>query len=181
MCSSTQDDSINFFDAVLNAPMTSGKHLGDELDRYLKADTEDDVVDPLRWWHKHADIYPRLSRMALNYLSIPRAYASSLFKHFYRCTNPMYSSFLASSVEVERVFSRGRLLLSHVRSALSPESTRAVLCLGQWSLLDLIDDGDLKDVARMAEVDGDGSDDEDFLFAEAEEPISNHSDSDDSD
>ena len=58
---------------ALNTPMTSGKRqLGDELDRYLRADTEDDVTDPLKWWHKHADVYPHLSRMALDYLSIPR-------------------------------------------------------------------------------------------------------------
>ena len=63
----------------------------------------------------------------------------------------------ATSVEVERVFSRGRLLLSHVRSALSPASTRAVLCLGQWSLLDLVHKDDLEAVAQLPEVKDDGS------------------------
>ena len=61
---------------------------------------------------------------------------------------------------MERVFSCGRLLLPHVRNALSPESTRAVLCLGQWSALGLIHDDDLEEVARLPEVVGDESDDE---------------------
>ena len=42
---------------------------------------------------------------------------------------------LATSVDVERVFSQGRLLLSHIRSRLSVQSTRALMCLGVWSLL----------------------------------------------
>lgn len=40
---------------------------------------------------------------------------------------------LATSVDVERAFSRGRLILSHIRSRLSAQSTRALLCLGSWS------------------------------------------------
>ena len=64
----------------------------------------------------------------------------------------------ATSVEVERVFSRGRLLISHTRNGLSPQSTRAVLCLGQWSKLGLIDDGDLEAVSRLPEVDEDDLD-----------------------
>ncbi|KAJ7933627.1 hypothetical protein B0H13DRAFT_1592206, partial [Mycena leptocephala] len=35
----------------------------------------------------------------------------------------------ATSVDVERVFSRGRLLLSHVWNRLSAQSTRALMCL----------------------------------------------------
>ncbi|EMD30321.1 hypothetical protein CERSUDRAFT_38165, partial [Gelatoporia subvermispora B] len=53
--------------------------------------------------------YPRLSRMALDYLILS-----------------------ATSVAVERIFSRGRLLLSHIRNGLSGESVRALLCLGEW-------------------------------------------------
>ena len=64
----------------------------------------------------------------------------------------------ASSVEVERVFSRGRLLLTHTRNALSPESMHAVMCLGQWSLLDMIDEEDLKKVSHLPEVEGEDSD-----------------------
>lgn len=42
------------------------------------------------------------------------------------------------------MFSQGRLLLSHVRSRLSVQSTRALLCLGIWSELGLVKDSDIK-------------------------------------
>ena len=42
----------------------------DEYDRYLQAPIEI-VADVLKWWYEHRDIYPRLSRMALDYLTIP--------------------------------------------------------------------------------------------------------------
>ena len=61
---------------------------------------------------------------------------------------------LATSVDVERTFSQGRLLLSHVRSRLSVQSTRAVLCVGVWSLLGYINDDDVKAAAVLPEVRG---------------------------
>jgi len=59
---------------------------------------------------------------------------------------------------VERVFSHGRLVLSHVRSCLSAQSTRAILCLGTWSLLGLVKDSDVKAAAQLSDVDGEDSD-----------------------
>ena len=44
--------------------------LRDELARYLSTDPEQ-VKDVLLWWHKHKSMYPHLSRMALDYLTIP--------------------------------------------------------------------------------------------------------------
>jgi len=75
--------------------------------------------------------------MALDYLSIP-----------------------ATSVDVERTFSQGRLLLSHIRNRLSVQSTRALLCLGDWSLMGYVKDKDLKAATVLPEV---GSDEEDDL------------------
>ncbi|KIM53583.1 hypothetical protein SCLCIDRAFT_74190, partial [Scleroderma citrinum Foug A] len=75
-------------------------------------------------------IYPCLSRMALNYLSVP-----------------------ATSIDVECLFSHGRLLLSHVRSRLSVKSTRALLCLGAWSHLGLVKNEDILKVGTLPEVD----------------------------
>lgn len=60
----------------------------------------------------------------------------------------------ATSVNVERLFSRGRLVLSHTRSRLSVTSTRALLCLGSWSLMGLVKDEDVTAVAGMDEVEG---------------------------
>ncbi|KAI0312858.1 hypothetical protein OF83DRAFT_1041254, partial [Amylostereum chailletii] len=60
--------------------------------------------------------------------------------------------YLATSVAVECVFSRGRLLLSHVHSQLSAQSTHALLCLGTWSRLGFVHDDDTKVVARLPEL-----------------------------
>ena len=49
----------------------------------------------------------------------------------------------ATSVDVERLFSRGRLLLSHVRNRLSTHRTRALLCVGEWSRLGWVKDADI--------------------------------------
>jgi hypothetical protein len=63
--------SNNIFDnmAALAAPEFSD--LRDELDRYLSSDPEH-VLDAIRWWYDHRAEYPRLSRMAMDYLTIPR-------------------------------------------------------------------------------------------------------------
>jgi hypothetical protein len=41
-----------------------------ELDSYLRLPVEK-VKEPLRWWYENRRDYPTLSRMALDYLSIP--------------------------------------------------------------------------------------------------------------
>jgi hypothetical protein len=62
--------SSNIFDNLpaLSAPRI--RELRDELDRYLSTDPEH-VVDVLVWWTERKSMYPHLSRMALDYLSIP--------------------------------------------------------------------------------------------------------------
>ena len=52
--------------------------------------------------------------------------------------------FQATSINVEYVFSQGQLLLSHVCSHLSVQSTCALLCLGKWSALNLVKGSDLR-------------------------------------
>ena len=66
-----------------------------------------------------------------------------------------YSSiFSATSIDVEHVFSQGRLLLSHVCSRLSIQSMCALLCLGQWSTLGLVRDCDIKACLKLDKVAG---------------------------
>ncbi len=60
---------------------------------------------------------------------------------------------LGSSVAVERGFSKGRILLPHLRNRLDIQSTRALLCLGDWSKMKLIKNEDLLDTARLPEAD----------------------------
>lgn len=58
------------------------------------------------------------------------------------------------SVDVEQLFSCGRLLLSHVRSGLLAQTMCALLYVGLWSPLDLIRLEDIKAVASLPTVDG---------------------------
>ena len=58
------------------------------------------------------------------------------------------------------MFSQGRLLLSHVRSRLSMQSTRALLCLGAWSLLGYVKDSDVKGVVVLPELHADEKEEE---------------------
>ena len=62
---------------------------------------------------------------------------------------------VVTSVDVEWLFSHGHLLLTHVRSGLSSQSTRALLCLGLWSGLGLIKDKDVQIISCLADVVGD--------------------------
>jgi hypothetical protein len=50
-----------------------------ELDAYLKLPVES-VQDPLKWWDDHRKIYPNLSQMAMDYLSILGPSISLLLK-----------------------------------------------------------------------------------------------------
>lgn len=59
---------------------------------------------------------------------------------------------LATSVDVERVFSQGRIVLSHLRSRLSVQSTRALMCLGVWSRLGYVRNSDIRAVVVLPEV-----------------------------
>ncbi|TFY73221.1 hypothetical protein EWM64_g10791 [Hericium alpestre] len=126
--------SQNMFDnmASISRPTRAPQ---DELTRYLTAATEN-VPDPILWWKTHKSLYPRLYHMAIDYLTIP-----------------------ATSVAVERLFSCGRILIPHLRNRLSPQTIRALLCLGEWSLLGFVRDSDIIKVAQMNDVeDGDGDD-----------------------
>lgn len=50
------------------------------------------------------------------------------------------------------------MILSHVRSRLSVQSTRALLCVGVWSLLGYVWDDDVKAAAVLPEVKGEEED-----------------------
>jgi hypothetical protein len=46
----------------------------DELDRYLSTGRIKNITDPLQWWIENQGAYPRLWRMARDYLTIPGVY-----------------------------------------------------------------------------------------------------------
>ena len=104
------------------------------------------VTDVCAWWYEQRLVYPRLHRKALDYLMIPGVYITSLslFLFWLLC--------LATLVDVKHVFSQGRLLLSHVCSCLSVQSTHALMCLGVWSHLGYVKDNDIKAVVILPQV-----------------------------
>ena len=99
--------SQNIFDSIFDTTPTSPNTL-DELQCYLAVDVKD-VKDALMWWHERRGSFPGLSRMARDYLSIPGEQFEIL--HLSKVLNAP----IATSVDVERVFSRGRLVLPYVR------------------------------------------------------------------
>jgi hypothetical protein len=60
------------FDTILTSS-TKPLEARDEVDRYLSTDTEN-IRDPLLWWSERRAMFPCLSRMALDYLTIPGMY-----------------------------------------------------------------------------------------------------------
>ena len=110
----------------------------DELGTYLRAPCEAVAdADVLKWWRDRQKQYPHLAIMAISYLTIPGTCLTTSY-HSDSLTMPCS----ATSVGVERLFSRGRLLLSHVRNRLSAQTTRAILCLGEWYRAGLITETD---------------------------------------
>ena len=63
------------FDSLPALSAPSSFELRDELDQYLSADPEqvgaNSSKDVITWWYERRAVYPRLHRMALDYLTIP--------------------------------------------------------------------------------------------------------------
>jgi hypothetical protein len=66
----SDEEDKNIFDNLLSLAKPQTSHFRDELAVYLLAPIEE-ADDPILWWSEHRAIYPRLSRMALDYLTIP--------------------------------------------------------------------------------------------------------------
>jgi hypothetical protein len=60
----------NIFDNLPALSAPKAKELLDELTGYLSTDPEQ-VDNVLLWWHERKSMYPHLSWMALDYLTIP--------------------------------------------------------------------------------------------------------------
>ena len=60
----------NMFDELEALAAPKASDLRGEIDRYLSTDVED-VRDALMWWSLRKSMFPMLSRMALDYLTIP--------------------------------------------------------------------------------------------------------------
>ena len=107
----------------------------DELADYLSQPREN-VLNPLVWWWDHRKMFPQLSKMAFDFLSAPGMLRRFTLNYFFELDILLR---LATSTAVERVFSQGRHLLPFTRNRLSGHSIRALLCLGDWSRKNLVD------------------------------------------
>jgi hypothetical protein len=71
----------NIFDNLPALAMPRATELLNELERYLATDPEH-TDNVLQWWWERRSMFPRLSRMALDYLTIPGMFLTSrLFVH----------------------------------------------------------------------------------------------------
>ena len=68
-----QKQKANIFDNLPALAPPKPSDLGSELDQFLKSDVEN-VTDAIAWWYEKWLMFPLLSRMALDYLSIPGEY-----------------------------------------------------------------------------------------------------------
>ncbi|KAF7358238.1 Dimer-Tnp-hAT domain-containing protein [Mycena venus] len=120
MSSSAADASASDWFGLLDIGLPSTPSERNHPEQYLSEPLEPGVTEPLKWWWERRHIWPELSQTALDYHSVP-----------------------SMSTAVERVFSRGRHLLSFTRNRLTGNSIRKFLCFGSWSQKDLVRDQDV--------------------------------------
>jgi len=123
----------------------------DEVSCYLYTKIEDvKNEDLLRWWHEHRHVFPTCTK----WLSITILfYISSYFYIIF--LSLIYGTILTGTfVDMEHVFSQGRLLLPYIHNRLSSESMRALLCLGDWCRCGLMKDSNIKSAALLPDVTG---------------------------
>ena len=136
--------AVNPYEDISDLVEPETLSFSDELTAYLGEERER-VSDVLEWWKKKQVIFPRLSRMAMDYHCVPGEFRA--FLSYVYC-----SQTLATSVDVERAFSQGRILLSHTRNRLSAESTRSLLCLGAWFKGGLVRTRDIMEASKLPEL-----------------------------
>lgn len=102
-------------------PTTAGRDPAAEMQKFMSEEpliapgAENPPTDPTAladwqvWWVANKARYPRVARMATDYLAVPGTSASS-----------------------ERVFSCTRHILTEFRHSLTPETVRACVCLKSW-------------------------------------------------
>ena len=61
---------------------------------------------------------------------------------------------IATSVDVERLFSCGHVLLSHTCNRLSSQSIHALLCLRSWSVAGFVKSANVQKLEPFGEIEG---------------------------
>ena len=95
---------------VTNKPVTMGLNLDPEYVRYENEREISRNENPIEWWHRNQNKYPKISQMAWKYLCIA-----------------------ATSAPSERMFSASGHLTSDRRSRLTPDNANILLFLNKNS------------------------------------------------
>jgi hypothetical protein len=128
-------------------------HTIDEVSCYLCTEPEDVSNDNLlHWWHNHRHQYPCLYQMALDYHTIPCKCLNCYLPTHYDAHLLYFPTTPGSSVDVEHIFSQGRLILLYVCNCLTSKSTCTLVCLGDWSACGLVRDCDIKSTVVLPDV-----------------------------
>ena len=123
-------DDVDATTDFLNIPIDGLKDTN-KLDKYLSKAIKK-VTDPIKWWWDHQMVYPKLSAMTFNFLSVPGMLYLLVLKF-------QLIIFKATSTTVECLFLQGQHLLHFTWNRMSPSMIHAFLCLGDWGKRDLID------------------------------------------
>ena len=84
--------------------------------------------------------------MVLDYLTIPGKYCTIISR------TTQLTNLLATSIDMEHLFSCGHLIVMHTYSHLLAQTTHTVLCLGAWSQFNLVKTEDTMAVAALRDV-----------------------------
>ncbi|GET55653.1 ribonuclease H-like domain-containing protein [Rhizophagus irregularis DAOM 181602=DAOM 197198] len=120
--SSTLSNSLNNeYKNSITSKVFKRKHTQkiDEFQVHLLSPVCDESVDPLQWWKVNQTQFPRLSKMAMDYLAIP-----------------------STSVPSEECFSISKNLITDKRNKLAGKTIKSCMCLKSWfssSLSDLFE------------------------------------------
>ena len=141
--SSTKDTTRALLASMRKGPDGARSEDLNALKVYLEASPLITIKDPLAYWNgllNSGSDSPELARMALDILSIP---GTSL--HFvYPIFHLLMISNAATSTDVERAFSCGRLTVSRLCRSLSDKSVHANTVLGSWaSIPNLVHESEL--------------------------------------
>lgn len=97
----------------------------DAFELYISSPPIPTVSCPVTYWYALEQTGDPLAQMALHFLTCPGKFSLTVLLHF-------LMHIQATSTDVERAFSRGRLTVSRTRHNLSDETTRASTVLSSW-------------------------------------------------
>ena len=145
--------SNNIFDNLPSLSMPKVLAFDEELTRYFAA-LSNDISQPLPKQRPICSVGGlKIKKSTLIFLGWPEIISVFLVSNWNSISLSLFIfPYSATSVDIEHVFSKGRLLLSHVSNRLTVDSTWALLCFGTWSRSGFVNKEDLHTAALLPEV-----------------------------